>query len=250
MEFAYFHTVTANMQRRKKAQERVQQLQSKAAEAWDNCIPADASSGRSGRDRAAQKTSSRQGTGDTAISMLSSFTTYILRHYPETRATLVELSDFKIFAVCTFRALTERNELIALRRILLTIEQELTLWRRGSATLEAFGFWGRFECANAWWTGWYHRAESLPRTESAQHRKHMELILQFMSHQHPPAWRGGSHAALDVDTQLKAPWRGREQCDANWSTAAWVHPRRLVLSDHQQVIAKLKRPEGPGKATE
>ena len=27
--------------------------------------------------------------------------------------------------------------------------------------------------------------------------------------------------------------------------AAWVHPRRLILSDRQQVIARLRRPEGP-----
>ena len=38
MEFVYLHTVTANLQRRKKAEERVQELQSKATEAWVSCI--------------------------------------------------------------------------------------------------------------------------------------------------------------------------------------------------------------------
>ena len=31
--------------------------------------------------------------------------------------------------------------------------------------------------------------------------------------------------------------------------AAWVHPRRLILSDHQQVIMRLGRPEGPWRGT-
>ena len=37
MEFVYIHTVTANLQRRKRAEETVQQLQSKATEAWGSC---------------------------------------------------------------------------------------------------------------------------------------------------------------------------------------------------------------------
>ena len=37
-EFVYLHTVTANIHKRKKAEERVQQLESRATAAWKSCI--------------------------------------------------------------------------------------------------------------------------------------------------------------------------------------------------------------------
>ena len=87
-EFVILHTVTAKMQRRKKAEERVQQLQSKAVEAWDSCILLMQEVGDM-VETAQHKNIITEGTG--AISMPSSFTTYILRHHTETRATLVQL---------------------------------------------------------------------------------------------------------------------------------------------------------------
>ena len=89
MEFVYLHTVTANLQRRKRAQERVQQLQSKATEAWDSCILLVEEVGGMG-ETAQHKSIITKGTGDTAISVPLSFTSHIVRHYTETRATLVQ----------------------------------------------------------------------------------------------------------------------------------------------------------------
>ena len=106
MEFVYLHTVTANLQRRKRAEERVQQLQSKVTEAWDSCVLLMREVGDMG-ETAQHKHIITEGTGDTAIGMPSSFTSYILRHYPETRATLVQLFD-RVFlsyasSVCSLR---------------------------------------------------------------------------------------------------------------------------------------------------
>ena len=77
-EFVYFHTVTAKLQRRKRAEERVQQLQSKATAAWDRCILLMQEVGDMG-ETAQHKNIITEGTGGTAISMPSSFTSYILR---------------------------------------------------------------------------------------------------------------------------------------------------------------------------
>ena len=70
----------------------MQQLQSKATEAWDSCILLMQEVGDMG-ETAQHKNIITEGTGDTAISMPSSFTSYIVRHYTETRATLVQLLD-------------------------------------------------------------------------------------------------------------------------------------------------------------
>ena len=106
MEFVHLHTVTANSQRRKRTEERVQQLQSKATEAWDSCILLMQEVGDMG-ETAQHKNIITEGTGDTAISMPSSFTTYISRHYSVTRATLVRLFDMSLLSyassVCSRR---------------------------------------------------------------------------------------------------------------------------------------------------
>ena len=92
--------------------------------------------------------------------------------------------------------------------------------------------------------------------ESAQHRKLLEDILQFMSQWKLAAINtfplGEEEATqLWTWTQLKADEEEQEQSGEGGivtltlQTAAWVHPRRLVQSDHQQVIAKLKRPQDP-----
>ena len=91
--------------------------------------------------------------------------------------------------------------------------------------------------------------------QSAQHRKHMEEILQFISQWKLAAtntYQLGEEEATQLWTwtQLKADEEGQEhgqegegavrhQLDyclvtPSVQAAAWVHPRRLVLPDHQQ----------------
>ena len=101
--------------------------------------------------------------------------------------------------------------------------------------------------------------------QSAQHLKHMEEILQFMSQ-----WKLAGPLEWEADiqlwtwTQLEAKEEGQEQGQVREGAvprqldccmvtrtlraAAWVHPRRLILSDHQQLTAR--RPEGPWRVTE
>ena len=116
----YLQTVTANLHRRKKAEERVQQHQSKATEARDSCILLMQEVGDMG-ETAQHKNIITEWTGDTAICTPSSFTSYIVRHYTETRETLVQLFDIPYCSL---------NEFVELRRILLTISQQLTSCRK------------------------------------------------------------------------------------------------------------------------
>ena len=104
MDFVYLHAMTANLQRRKRAEERVQQLQSNATEARDSCILLMQEVGDVG-ETLQHKNIITEGTGDRAISMASSFTSYIVRHYTETRATLVRLFYIAQYAssVCSRR---------------------------------------------------------------------------------------------------------------------------------------------------
>ena len=62
----YLHTVTANLQRRKKAEERVQQLLSMATEAWDSCILLMQEVGDMG-ETAQHKNIITEGTGDSHL---------------------------------------------------------------------------------------------------------------------------------------------------------------------------------------
>ena len=109
------------MQRRKKAEECVQQLQSQATEAWNGCILLMQEVGDM------QETAQHE---NSAICMPSSFTSYTVRHYTETRATLAQLFDI---AFCSMHlpSVHGENEFAELRRILLTISQQFTKWKKG-----------------------------------------------------------------------------------------------------------------------
>ena len=118
-----------------------------------------------------------EGIGDAAISMPSSFTSYISRHHTEARATLVH---FLNSVVCMFRVFTE---VVVLRRILLTISQELTRWRGArrpwkhlvlSADLNVRMLGGVDGVPGP-------RVHRDVYEQSAQHQKHMEESLQFMN---------------------------------------------------------------------
>ena len=91
------------MKKHEKAEERVQQLESRATAAWESCILLLEEVGELGA-AAQHKNIITEGTGDKAICMPQKFTAYIVRHYTEiSRDTCSTFRRVWFFAVCTFR---------------------------------------------------------------------------------------------------------------------------------------------------
>ena len=160
-----------------------------------------------GRDRAARKhhhgRDRRHGTP-------SSLTTYILRLYTETRATLVQLFDI-VWAVCTFRVFPER-----MRHILLTVTQEQTLWRNARRPWKHLVFGTDL---NVQMPGGLDgitgpRVHRDAYEQSEQHREHMEEILQFMSEWKLAATQLWTWTQLKADEEGTGAWSGEEGSSA------------------------------------
>ena len=84
--------MTADVQKRKAAEERLPRLESSATAAWGSSILLPWEVGELGT-AVQRKNITTEASGDTAFCMPKHYTSYIVRHHTEPRATLDQLSD-------------------------------------------------------------------------------------------------------------------------------------------------------------